>query len=348
MKLTKQNILNLEYKNNPDKLLGMGCATYYTDMFLKVLIKEFDFFNRFKNSKLTKEGIVKKFKIKDRPANVFLPILVKKGFLDVKDNKYFLTDFSKEFLLSSSKKYFADFIIHATSYIIENQLYNNIKSIMKSDKPVYSTKNGDWIKNMKANKDFAQTFTRALDERGLFLANSLVKKINLKNYKRMVDIGGSSGIYSCFISTYFPNLNIDILEISSVVPQTKKLIKERGFSNKINVISGDMFNYNYNQEYDVHFYSNVLHDWNKKDVKKLLKRSYNNLPKNGIVVIHDGHKDIKNNPMSLLENDISLLMITPGRYYFEHEIFDILKEIGFKAIKKKEVFSGRSLIFGKK
>jgi len=348
MKLNKKNILNLKYKNNPDILLGIGCATHYTDMFLKVLIKDFNFFNKFKNQKLTKQEIIKKFKFKERATNVFLPILIQKGFLDIKNKKYYLTNFSKEFLLSSSKKYFGNYILHGTTFILENKLYNNIKSILKYDKSIYATENGNWIKNMQKNPNFAKSFTIALDERGIFLANTLVKKIDLSNYNKMVDIGGSSGIYSCFISTYFPNLTIDILEIPSVVSETKKLIKQRGFTKNINVITGNMFNYNYNNNYDVHFYSNVLHDWNLKDVKKLLKKTYKSLPKNGIIIIHDGHKTIKNNPLSLLENDISLLMTTAGRYYYDFEIFNLLKEIGFKNIIQKKITSGRSLIIGKK
>jgi hypothetical protein len=102
MILNKKNILKIKYNNDPDYFLGAGCATCYKDEFLKVMINNFDFFNKFGNKSLTKEEITKKFKIKDRGASVMLSIFIKQRLLDIKNKKYFLTNLAKEWLWDKS------------------------------------------------------------------------------------------------------------------------------------------------------------------------------------------------------------------------------------------------------
>jgi 3-hydroxy-5-methyl-1-naphthoate 3-O-methyltransferase len=231
----------------------------------------------------------------------------------------------------------------------EKILSDNLYSILKNDKQVSQNNNekGTFVGVINNTKS-ANILLTGLDERGIYLAKKIVNKLDLSKNKKLIDIGSGSGIYSCILATYNPKLKIDILEIPTVVPNTNRFLKQRGFSNRISVISGDMFKYNYNKEYDVHFYSNVLHDWDVKDVTKILKTSYKGLPIGGKIIIHDGHKELKNNPWSLLENEISLLVKTKGRYYYTFEIKEMLRKVGFKKIEKMDLVSGRSLIIAYK
>ncbi|HRS42740.1 MAG TPA: methyltransferase [Candidatus Diapherotrites archaeon] len=350
MKLTKENILKLKYNNDPDYFVECGSSVlYYNGIFIKVLIKHFDFFNKFGNQKLTKEEIVKKFKIIDRAACVILPLLIEKKLLDVKENKYFLTELSKEFLLSKSEKHIGNYVlVGSNTNYYEQELCKNIVSVFKTGKPIFAKNKGFFNEKIKNDNSYAVNLSLALAERGVYSAHILSKKYDLSKNNHLVDIGGGQGVYSCFLAAHNPKLKIDILEIPTVVPITTNFIKQNKFSSQINVISGDMFKYNYNRKYDVHFYSNVLHDWDKKDVKKLLGNSYKGLPNGGKILIFDGHKELKNNPMSLIENDLFLLMGSEGRYYYYFEIKEMLEKAGFKDIKKINIASGRSLVIGTK
>jgi hypothetical protein len=179
MSLNRKKILNLNYTSDPDYLIGIGCATYYKDIFIRVLIKDFNFFDRFGSNKFTKEEITKTFKIKDRALCVILPLFINQGLLDLENDHYFLTKYSVDLLLSKSSMYLGNFVLHGSGlYNLEMQLFQNVKSILKKDKPLLVTKDGDWIDCLKNNMNYAKIFTKGLDERGLYLAKAISKKIN--------------------------------------------------------------------------------------------------------------------------------------------------------------------------
>lgn len=259
-----------------------------------------------------------------------------------------MTFFSKEFLLKNSKKYFGDFVLLSSKYILQDKLCKNLKSVLETNKAKVVSNKGDWIKTMVADQDYATSFSKGLDQRGLYLAKKLVEKINLSNIKYLVDIGGGFGIYSLVFASYYNHLKIDILELSVLTKSIEQNIDKNNFNKQIKVVSGDMFNFNYEKKYDAHFYANVLHDWDKESVIKLLQKSYNELPKNGKIIVFDGHLKEGDNPWSLLENNISLLLTTKGRYYYSYELKNILKKIGFLEIKEIDVISGRTLIIAEK
>ena len=62
-----------------------------------------------------------------------------------------------------------------------------------------------------------------------------------------------------------------------------------GFADRIGVIAGDMFASPLPAGFDLHLFSNVLHDWDEACVKQLLGKSFVALPPSGMIVIHDAH-----------------------------------------------------------
>ena len=70
---------------------------------------------------------------------------------------------------------------------------------------------------------------------------------------------------------------------------TREYIANRGCSESVDVIAGDIFSESLAEGYDVHLWSNVLHDWDASTVKQLLGKSFRALPSGGMVAIHDSH-----------------------------------------------------------
>jgi len=338
----------IKFQYSINNIISLSLSTGLDSFFVKIAILEYDFFNKFRNDGMSIKEIQKSFKIHERSLNVLLPLFTSLSFLVYKKGKYFLTDYIKDYLLKNSEKYMGDFITFRTNYQLDSKIYKIVYSVIKTGKPINCTQNsGDWVNSLSIKK-MCESFTKAMDQRGKYLASKVSKKLKLSKCNNLVDIGGSSGIYSCFIAEKFKKLNVNILEIPSVAKNTRLILKKRKFEKRITVIEGDMFSFDYNNKYDVHFYSNVFHDWGKSDVKFLIKKSYQGLPKNGKIILHDGHLNFNKNEKSLIQNDISLLIYTKGRYYYFQEIINLLKQIGFRKVKIKKIACGRSLIIGQK
>src|SRR5688572_5443488 len=86
-----------------------------------------------------------------------------------------------------------------------------------------------WAKAME-DETFANQFTAAMDCRGVYLGQALANAVDLKSRKRLLDIGGGSGIYSCALAAHFPNLEAAVFEKRPVDKVAARAIAKRGCS----------------------------------------------------------------------------------------------------------------------
>ena len=161
--------------------------------------------------------------------------------------------------------------------------------VLRSDRPANfaSRKNEpDWHKAMETER-VAEEFTAAMDCRGRLLAQALAKQLDLGGRRRLLDVAGGSGIYACALAAQFPELTGSVFEKPPVDRIAQRAIDKRGYGSRINVVAGDMLNDGLPKGYDVHLWSNVLHDWDVPIVIQLLHASAGALPAGGEIVIHD-------------------------------------------------------------
>ena len=79
--------------------------------------------------------------------------------------------------------------------------------------------------------------------------------------------------------------------------------------------------------YDVHLFSNVLHDWDVPRVTQLLAASAAALPSGGIVIVHDAHlNDTKTGPLPVAAYSCLLMHSTEGRCYGSGEMRELLQQ----------------------
>src|SRR5437763_8687902 len=120
---------------------------------------------------------------------------------------------------------------------------------------------------------FAKRFTAAMDCRGVYLAQSAARQIDLSRHHHLLDIAGGSGIYACSFAAHHPHLRATVFEKPPVDQIARRMIDSRGFSNRVSVAGGDMFKDRLPEDCDGHLFSNVLHDWDERLVQMLLAKS---------------------------------------------------------------------------
>jgi len=329
---------------SPEKIISLREGAFANDLFITA-VSYFDFFNYLNESPSGIEEICKRLNIKKRPADVMITLFKAYGFIKEKNKKYYLTDTSKVFLTDK-----ADFNLSSyVSSLKDRPACEAIRKALTTGKPAsWATKKGgkEWVISME-DKKFAENFTDAMNSRGAYLANGLLKALNLKSYKRLLDIGGASGIYSAILVSKYPHIQATVFEKPPVDKVARYSIKKFGLEKRINVIAGDMFKDELPEGYDVHLISHVLHDWDIKEVKAIIKNSYRNLKSGGMIVIHDAHiNEKKDGPLSVAEYSVLLMVLSEGKCYSTMEIKEMLTEAGFKNIKYKPTILNRSVITG--
>jgi 3-hydroxy-5-methyl-1-naphthoate 3-O-methyltransferase len=160
-----------------------------------------------------------------------------------------------------------------------------------------------------------------------------------------LDIAGGSGVYACAIVARHPHLRAAVLEKPPVDRLTRRSLAARGFTDRVEVIVGDMFAHALPDGFDVHLFSNVLHDWDEQRVRQLLKKSAAALPAGGMIIIHDAHiNPDKTGPLPVAAYSALLMTITEGKCYSEKEMADYLAEAGFGDVTYAPTAADRSVI----
>jgi hypothetical protein len=305
-----------------------------------------DIFNVINKSPTDFKELCLKLQIKERPADVLITLLKSYGFLIEIDNVYELTDLSKDFLVNNSQFNLSSYV----DSLKDRPICLEMIKVLQTGEPINwsSNKSGqDWATAMKDN-EFAEKFTTCQNSRGAYLANGIINCIDFSNKNKLLDIGGSSGIYSAVILEKHPNLTATIFEKVPVNKVAEYFINKHSIPN-MNVAVGDMFKDNLPKNYDLHLISHVLHDWDVNQVEILLQNSFKSLNSNGVLIIHDAHiNENKDGPISVAEYSVLLMSSTYGKCYSTNELGIILKKIGFRKVEFKKGFINRSVIIAEK
>ena len=176
--------------------------------------------------------------------------------------------------------------------------------------------------------DMARHFTLALAGRAKNVAPYLAARISLKKTQTLLDVGGGTGFYSIACLQKNPKLTAMVLDRPEVLKVAAELANEYGVADRLQLIPGDMFESELPPA-DAILLSNVLHDWDVPECKKLLSRCVNVLPAKGRVLIHDVFlNDALDGPLPIALYSANLFCLTEGRAYSAAEYRAWLIDLG--------------------
>jgi hypothetical protein len=214
--------------------------------------------------------------------------------------------------------------------------------------PFGSARRGQqWLTRM-ASTPFANQFSAGMDARGRFLAPYAAEALAGVDYRGVLDVGGSTGAYSCALVDARAGSTATVLELPTVVDLSRTLVHARGFGDRVEVVAGDMFE-PLPTGYDLHFYSHVLHDWDAASIHRLAANSYAALPPGGWLVDHDVHiNDDKTGPLAAAAFSIWMMHVTRGKCWSRPELARIFGAVGFTDITDHPTTAGCTAIVARK
>ncbi|HTX15440.1 MAG TPA: methyltransferase [Candidatus Baltobacteraceae bacterium] len=306
-----------------------------------------DFFSWLSKSPADQKTICASLGLADRPVDVMLTLFCAMGYLDKKAGAFDLTDVAREFLVRDSPWFVGPYF----AYFKDRPVYQGLLETLRTDKP------GGWS-GVKARKPwaeamqddaFAHEFTGSMDARGVYVGPIMAERLDLKSHRHVLDIAGGSGIYACCIAAAHPHMKATVFDRSPVDRVAAKCIAQRGYSDRVSVASGDMFQDPFPAGCDVHLWSNAFHDWDAPTVQQLAAKSFAALPSRGLIVVHDRHLNReKTGPLRVAAHSVFLMAGTAGRYYSVAEIEQYLAAAGFADFGYREVVLDYSVITARK
>jgi len=315
---------------------------------LTAAIVHLDLFTALADSPADLPTICRRFSIHQRPTSTLCTLLIANGLLRRDGNEVLhVTDTAREFLVSGSpfdaRPYYAS--------IAEKPGVADFLTVLRTDRPAnWPGEEGeaDWHAAMRTEA-FAESFTAAMDCRGRVLGPGLAAALTGTAPGRLLDVGGGSGVYSIAVAREFPETRATVLEASPVDRIARRTISAAGLDGRIDVVMADMFTDSWPANHDTHLFSNVLHDWNEADCRRLLAKSVAALPHGGRLLIHDMLlDDDKSGPLWAAEYSVLLTTVTQGRLYSAAEIGSWLADLGMRVAGRAPTALGRSVLIGER
>jgi predicted O-methyltransferase YrrM len=291
------------------------------------------------NSKSSKEisGIIK---TNERATDRLLNALVAIGLLIKENEKFSNTDFSLKHLV----KYNPGFLGGITHSVHLWKSWSTLTDAVKTGTSVMNREPVNDRDNLWLEGFISAMHMRAKQSQ----APGIAKLLNFKGVKKILDIGGGSGVFSFAMITLNPELKATIFDLPNVIKLTKLYIEKEGFKNKVGTVEGDYLKDELGTDYDLLFLSAIIHSNSHEENKLLFKKCFSALNKNGQLVIMDNIMDNeRTSPYSGALFALNMLVGTQsGDTYTEVEVVGWMKEAGFSDFSRLDTEFDNTLITG--
>lgn len=280
--------------------------------------------------------------IDERPAEAILSANVAMGTLVHAGPAFSLSVLAEDYLLQDSPTYFGGLLdaLIANDY---REPFERLKRAVQSN--ASQAYGGEEVFERHAQQaEHALAFTRAMHS--LSMASALVwpDVIDLSGHHHLLDVGGGSGAHAIGAAQRWPDLKATVFDIEPVCEVAGDYIRQHALESRITTCVGDFWRTPFPRA-DIHFYSQIYHDWPLEKCRLLTEKSYASLPVGGRIILHEllYNRD-KTGPFSAAASSIAMLLWTEGRQYSEPELAGLLEEAGFTGVETHPGYGDWSIV----
>lgn len=286
--------------------------------------------------------------IKRRPAEAILAAAAGLGFVQRTEDCYTLTPLAEEYLLETSPRY-CGFVWDVVIDNVDDGLsYRSVEQAVLTDSSqVFGGE--DTFQSLEEQATVARAFTQGMHSISVGPGLAWPDAIDLSNHALMLDVGGGSGAHAIGALTRWPHLRALVFDLAPVCDVADEFVAKHRLQDRIHTQVGDMWEDTFPNA-DLHFYSNIYHDWSHEKGAFLTRKSFDSLPSGGRIVVHEMlYDDDKTGPFAAAAFNINMLVWSvDGEQYSGHELSEMLARAGFRNIETKPTFGYYSIVTGTK
>ncbi|TDJ51867.1 MAG: methyltransferase [Nitrospina sp.] len=306
------------------------------DAWVLLAALKFRLFTLLAKKSLTVRQVARLSKTQCEGMEALLNSLVAMQALRYKAGKYSNTSEMHKYFCATSPHY-----LKGTAFLKleKNDEWTQLINTIKQGRDLSAFEGGD-------DKNFRYLFTHAMHERSVDYASTIAKKISSKPVGRFLDLGGGPGSYSAAILQEDKKSEATLLDRPAAIKVAKELFHKRSFFKRFHFLPGDLFDSAYGKDYDMVFFSNILHIYNLEENKKLFQKINRALVPGGSFILVDYFlKEDRTGPYEGALFSLTMLLFTKtGKTYTYGETEKILRQTGFHKIKRTQLAEGNGML----
>lgn len=316
-----------------DQILKSNCAIYpLFDPFVPLLqarsimvAVKFGIFDALNSASSSAEDLATKLSIEKDCLYFLLRVLTNAGYLNQDKDKFSLTEKTRHTLVSNCPNPLVNWvrynyiqwdIISKLDEVLEKQHGINSYDLFKTSE--------DWAINQRAMLETARP-----------AAPMIAEFIPVKNgAKKMLDIGGSHGIYSATLCRKYPPMRSVILELPQAIDHAREIAKEEQIEDIVSYRTGNALTDEFENNFDVIFLGNITHHFTHEQNKQLFQKIKASLTTDGTVALWDFKRSGPDTKPDLIGDGLALFfrITSAAQCYTISDYKFWLESAGFREI----------------
>ena len=308
------------------------------------------------------EDLSSRLGLNGRVLRSVLSLLASLGYLAPRNGRYHITESARQHLLPSSPLYWGGVW---TSMRKGNALCDRLQEVLTTPDPAeeiprahddrgdrvdhYSRRNVDAWASGHMSADAAASMTRYMHSHSAASAIAVAQSGLFASARRLLDVGGCSGVFSIALAERHPGLACTIMDLPAVCAITPDYVRERGLADRIDTHAADMFRDPWPPGYDAVFFSNIFHDWRPVTCVALARHAFAALPSGGTINLHEMLlNDDGAGPRTAAAFSVLMALGTQGQQFTFGQLESLLTDAGFTDIECRSTSPLYSLVRGHK
>ena len=309
---------------------------------------ELGFFEELNAAPASAAELAKRLELNERAMRAVLAVLAGSDLLYSRGGRYGLTAAARTYLLKDSHFFFGAKLM--TQARTMNEFGELLKALRHKDE--YKGERKRPVEGWEAGQispEMAKNLAAYMQAECVGLAAGAAKSGVYKGVKKMLDVGGGSGVMSIAIASHQPDTTCTVMDLPTMCAEAAEYIKKAGMEDKIDTKVVDMFRQPWPTDYDGMVFSNIYHDWRFDTCATISALAFKALQPGGRIFLHEMLLDDDlGGPVATAGFSTQMLLGTQGQQFSFLELKGLLEEAGFVDIGVTHTFGYYSVVTGVK
>lgn len=192
------------------------------------------------------------------------------------------------------------------------------------------------FKNLEKDHEAAKIFNQALVELTRLTAENVVQTYDFSGLKRIADVGGGYGELLASILRSNPTIKGMLFDMPHAIEGGKKYFKKAGLISRCKFVEGDFFK-SIPDSADAYILKSVLHDWDNKKSRLILKNCRHAMTAGDRLLIVERvvpeRLEISGVHQELMRTDLTMLVTHAAQERTTAEFRELLESADFQIVR---------------
>ncbi|MFH1466645.1 MAG: methyltransferase [Pseudomonadota bacterium] len=178
-------------------------------------------------------------------------------------------------------------------------------------------------------------YLRGLAQLAKLPAGEIARRARVGAPKRLLDVGGGHGAFSCAFCRRYADLQAEVLDLPGAIPVGEELVASEGMAERVRYREGDLRRDAWGEGYDVVLLFNVIHNLSAEESRAAVGRAFEALAPGGrLVILEAEHRHVRDRIAQAGAFAEILCFLTSGtRAWSEEAMRGWMEEAGFSALR---------------